>query len=352
MKITIAFVLSTMASAVAMANESITVVSYGGTLAVAQVEAAHKPFAQQTGIKVISEDYSGGIAQVKSQVDTGKVTWDVVDMELASAVRACNAGLLEPINADKDLAPGVDGTAPSQDFIAGALSECGVANIVWTTAVAFNTTAFKNAHPSTLKDFFDLENYPGKRSLRKAPQVNLEWALLADGVAREDVYATLETEEGLERAFAKLDTIKNQVVWWEAGAQPPQLLADGEVVMTSAYNGRIHDAQVKEKQPFKIIWDGQMYDMDVWAVPKGTPKLKEAMAFLRYATQSDVLAKQSQYIAYGPTRKSSQPLVTDEVKPHLPTTDVNFATALQVDSEWWADHADELNERFNSWLVK
>lgn len=352
MKRAIAFVLSAMASAVVMANESITVVSYGGTLATAQIEAAHKPFAKQSGIKVISEDYSGGIAQLKSQVDTGKVTWDVVDMELASAVRACNAGLLEPIDADKDLAPGTDGKVPSEDFIAGALSECGVANIVWSTAVAYNTSAFKSAQPATLKDFFDVKNFPGKRALRKAPQVNLEWALLADGVAREDVYATLETEEGLQRAFAKLDAIKNQVVWWEAGAQPPQLLADGEVVMTSAYNGRIHDAQVKEKQPFKIIWDGQMYDMDVWTVPKGTPKREQAMAFLRFATQSAVLAEQSKYIAYGPTRQSSQPLVSDEVKPHLPTTDVNFATALQVDSEWWADHADELNERFNSWLAK
>ncbi len=36
---------------------------------------------------------------------------------------------------------------------------------------------------------------------------------------------------GVDRAFAKLDTIKDSVVWWEAGAQPPQLLADGEVVM-------------------------------------------------------------------------------------------------------------------------
>ncbi|MFZ6044536.1 ABC transporter substrate-binding protein [Pseudomonas sp. CR3202] len=352
MKSAVLFALSAVASCVAMANESITVVSYGGSLATAQIEAAHKPFAKESGIKVISEDYSGGIAQVKAQVDTNKITWDVVDMELPNAVRACNAGLLERIDPDKDLAPGNDGKVASQDFIPGALSECGVASIVWSTAVAYNTKAFKNGQPTALKDFFDLQRFPGKRSLRKAPQVNLEWALLADGVPREEVYATLETDEGLERAFAKLDTIKDQVVWWEAGAQPPQLLADGEVVMTSAYNGRIYDAQVKEKQPFQIIWDGQMYDMDVWTVPKGTPKKEQAMAFLRFATQSSVLADQSKYIAYGPTRQSSQPLVSEEVKPHLPTTDANFATALQVDSEWWADHADELSERFNAWLAK
>ncbi len=348
----ILFVVSALASCIAMANDSLTVVSYGGSLATAQIEAVHKPFAKETGIKVISEDYSGGIAQVKAQVDTKKITWDVVDMELPNAVRACNAGLLERIDPDKDLAPGANGKPASEDFIPGALSDCAVASIVWTTAVAFNTQAFKGEQPTTLKDFFDIKTFPGKRSLRKAPQVNLEWALLADGVPRDEVYATLETEEGLERAFAKLDTIKSQVIWWEAGAQPPQLLADGQVVMASAYNGRIYDAQVKEKQPFKIIWDGQMYDMDVWTIPKGTPKKQEALKYLRFATQSAVLADQSKYIAYGPTRESSQSLVVADVKPHLPTTPENFTTALQVDSTWWADHADELNERFNAWLSK
>lgn len=352
MKNAVLFALSAVASCVAMANESITVVSSGGSLATAQIEAAHKPFSKESGIRVISEDYSGGIAQIKAQVDTKKIIWDVVGMELPNAVRACNAGLLEQIEPDRDLAVGANGSRASEDFIPGALSECGVANIVWSTAVAFNTQAFKDNQPAALKDFFDLQRFPGKRSLRKAPQVNLEWALLADGVPRDEVYSTLETEEGLERAFAKLDSIKDQVIWWEAGAQPPQLLADGEVVMTSAYNGRIYDAQVKEKQPFQIIWDGQMHDMDVWTVPKGTPKKEQAMAFLRFATQSSVLADQSKYIAYGPTRQSSQPLVSDEVKPHLPTTEANFATALQVDSEWWADHADELSERFNVWLAK
>lgn len=163
--------------------------------------------------------------------------------------------------------------------------------------------------PTALADFFDLKKYPGKRGLRKAPQANLEWALLADGVPRDQVYETLETDEGLARAFKKLDSIKSQVIWWEAGAQPPQLLADGQVTMTSAWNGRIWAAQAKVKQPFKIIWDGQMYDIDVWAVPVGAPNKAMAMDFLRFATSTQIMADQSQYIAYGPTRKSSQPLV-------------------------------------------
>ena len=341
-----------LASFTALAQGNLTVVTYGGSVAAAQQQAAIKPYALKTGVKIQTEDYSGGIAQLKAQVESRKVTWDVVDMEMPDAVRACNAGLLERVNPATDLAPAPDGSAAADDFLPGALNECGVGAYIWSTTVAYNTTAFKGAAPATLADFFDVKKFPGKRGLRKAPQANLEWALLADGVPREEVYTTLATDDGLERAFKKLDTIKSQVIWWEAGAQPPQLLADGQVTMSSAWNGRIWTAQDKEKQPFKIIWDGQMYDIDVWAVPVGAPNKKTAMDFLRFATGTQALADQTQYIAYGPTRKSSQPLVKAAMKAHMPTDAANFATALQVNSEWWGDHADELNERFNAWLAK
>ncbi len=336
----------------AMAADNLTIVTYGATLTAAQTKAAIKPFSEKTGVKTTLEDYSGGIAQLKAQVDTKNVSWDVVDMELPDAIRACNAGLFERINPGKDLEAGANGAPPDVDFIPGAVTDCAVANIIWSTVVAYNANAFKVEQPATLNDFFDLAKFPGKRGLRKAPQGNLEWALMADGVPRKNVYSTLETEAGLERAFAKLDTIKNQVVWWEAGAQPPQLLADGQVTMTSAWNGRIWAAQIQEKQPFKIVWDGQLYDMDVWAVPAGTKNKTRAMEFLKFATSTPVLAEQSKYIAYGPTRKSSQALVSDEMKPHLPTSPENFKTAIQMNAEWWGDHADELNERFNAWLMK
>lgn len=330
---------------------SLTVVSYGGSLATAQIEAAHKPFSKATGVRVISEDYSGGIAQIKTQVDSQKVTWDVVDAEVPNVQRACNAGLLERLDPSV-LAAAPDGTPAAKDFIPGALSECGVANYVWSTVVAFNSKAYVGEKPQTLSDLFDLKRFPGKRALRKAPQVNLEWALMADGVPRDQVYSVLETEEGLQRAFAKLDGIKKDIVWWEAGAQPPQLLADGQVTMASAYNGRIAVAQQKEKQPFMIIWDGQVYDMDAWVIPRGNKRKDQALAFLKFATQSAVLADQSNYIAYGPTRLSAQAMVDPKVRADLPTSPENFATALQLDSAWWGDHADEINERFNAWLAR
>ena len=53
--------------------ESITVVSWGGAYTKSQVEAYHKPWSQKTGHQVVSEDYSGGLAEVKAQVEAGNV---------------------------------------------------------------------------------------------------------------------------------------------------------------------------------------------------------------------------------------------------------------------------------------
>ena len=342
-------------SGVAMAAESITVVSWGGAYTKSQVEAYHKPWMAATGNTIVSEDYNGGLAEVKAQVEAGNVTWNVVDVELSDAVRGCDEGLLEPI--DHSILPAApDGTPAVDDFIAGALPECAVANIVWSTIFAYDSS--KTSGVTGIADFFDLEKFPGKRGLRKNPKAQLEMALMADGVAPGDVYDVLGTPEGVDRAFAKLDSIKDSVVWWEAGAQPPQLLADGEVVMTTAYNGRIFNAVAAEDKPFNIVWDGQVWDLDLWIIPKGAPNKEAAMDFLAFSTATEQLAGQASWISYGPTRQSSAPLVASyatkpdlPMGPQMPTAPENFKNALQNDFEFWADNQDELNERFNAWLA-
>lgn len=351
-------VAATLGVASAHAADSITAVSWGGAYTKSQVEAYHKPFAEKTGISVVSEDYNGGIAEIKAQVEAGNVTWDVVDVELSDAVRACDEGLAEVIDMST-LPPAPDGTPASDDFIAGTLDvECAVPTIVWSTIYAYDSENMGDKSPTTIADFFDLEAFPGKRGMRRTPKANLEFALMADGVAADEVYDVLNTPEGVDRAFAKLDTIKSEVIWWEAGAQPPQLLADGEVAMTTAYNGRIFNAVAAEQKPFNIVWDGQIWDIDLWIIPKGAPNKEAALEFVKFSTDTQRLADQASWISYGPARQSSNGLIgtfaTDasiEMGPQMPTAPDNFKNALQNDFEFWADHQDELNERFNAWLA-
>lgn len=357
--LTAAVMLSTAAViSTAHAQEDLNVVSWGGAYTMSQEEAYSKPWTEKTGQRIVNIDRSAtGLAGLRAQVEAGNVTWDLVDMLPADAKIACAEGLIEILDHDELLAPAPDGTLPSEDFIPGALDECFVATIVYSNIVAFNTEMFpEDNKPSTIADVFDLENFPGKRSLQRRPINNLEWALIADGVPHEEVYDLLTTNEGVERALAKLDTIKDEVIWWSEGAQPPQLLADQEVAFASAYNGRIFSAQVNEEQPFEIIWDAQVFELDGWVVPRG--KMDAAKDFLRFSTESEQNAAQASYISYGPARKSGAALVGDHIPtgidmtPHMPTYEPNFATALPKNDEFWADYQDELNERFDAWLAQ
>lgn len=348
--------VSLLAGATVANAGEITVVSWGGSYTKSQVEAYHKPWMAATGNVIKSEDYNGGVAEIKAQVEAGNVTWDIVDVELSDAIRACDEGLLETIDAST-LPNGADGTAAQDDFIEGTLHDCAVANIVWSTIFAYDKEKFPDAGPATMADFFNVAKFPGKRGLRKGAKVNLEFALIADGVPAKDVYEVLATPEGVDRAFKKLDTIKSSVVWWEAGAQPPQLLADGEVSMTTAYNGRIFNAVAGEGKAFEIVWDGQVWDLDLWVIPKGTKNKELAMDFLKFSTATEQLAAQASYISYGPARKSSSPLVGKyhnkdiDMGPEMPTNPTNLKNAVQNNFNFWADNADQLNERFNAWLA-
>ncbi|HKT99023.1 MAG TPA: ABC transporter substrate-binding protein [Paraburkholderia sp.] len=336
--------MSTAASA-----SSLMFASWGGSYQDTQVATATKPFAAKTGTNVQVDTYNGGIAQIRSQVQTNNVTWDVVDMQLADAARACDEGLLEKINPAM-LPPGKTGTPAKSDFLPGGLSDCMVGNVAWSTMITYNKTAFKGAQPTSISDFFDLKRFPGKRGLRKSPEGALEWALLADGVKPADVYKVLATPAGVDRAFKKLDTIKSSIVWWEAGAQPPQLLADREVTMTSAYPNRIWVAVEQDKKPFGFLWDGEVKNIEGYAIVKGTRNLKAAEDFVKFATSTGQLAKLSDDTALGPMRKSSIPLINPAVTPYLPTNPANQKDAVDVDVNFWADHGDDLNQKFAVWL--
>ncbi len=338
-------------------GESLTVVSWGGSYARAATRGYIEPFRVETGVDVGLEDYNGGLAQVRAQVESGNVHWDVVDLEIADAVSGCDEGLLERIDPAM-LAAAPDGAPAVDDFLPDTLLECSVGSLFYSTVYAYNAESVEGEPPATIADFFDLERFPGRRGMRRAPVVNLEFALMADGVPVEEVYAVLDTPEGLDRAFRKLDTIKDAVVWWEAGAQPPQMLADGEVVMSTAYNGRIFNAQVLEDQPFVIVWDGQVLDVGQIGIVAGTRNLDTALDFVRFATSAESMAAVSGYIAYSPVRRSGQTRVGAHVEagvdmnPHMPTYPDNMTRVLQNDWLWWSDNMDAMNERFAAWLAR
>ena len=337
----------------------LVVVSWGGAYSASQQNAYHEPYMKlHSDVKIINDDSSNeAVAKLRAMNEANNVTWALVDVVAADAIRLCDEGLAMEIDHDTMLAAAPDGTSASEDFGDMIVSECFIPQIVYSTTFGYRTDLVKTP-PTSIADVFDLEKIPGKRSLERRPINNMEWALLADGVPADQIYEVLDTPEGVDRAFAKLDTIKDQVVWWEKGAQTPQLLADGEVVIGSTYNGRLFSLIEEEKQPVAMMWDWQVFDLDGWIVPTGGPNQDVVMDYLKFATDTQRLADQAKFISYGPARASSAPLVGKhatlgiDMAPHMPTDPNNAKNTLLYNYEWWADNLDDMNERFQAWLAR
>ena len=244
-------------------------------------------------------------------------------------------------------------TLPQKDYIEGTLMPCGVGLVTWATVIAYRTDKYpSDSAPQNLADFWDLEKFPGRRGLRKVAEVNFEWAVMNAGVPRDQVYSTLGTEDGVDLALAELDKIKEETLWWEADAQAPQILADGEVVQTSAYNGRIYNAYKNENQPFAILWNTQVIDTGYFSVVKGAPHPENAIKLAMAVSDLQLQANITKYIPYGPVRKSAMELVDPEVAMHLPSYPDNLKQAFTFDSPFWVEHKDELQETFTAWRAK
>lgn len=352
------------AGAVGTANAQSTelvVVSWGGAYTASQQKAYHDPYmAMNPDVKIINDDGSANaLAGLRAQAQAGNVTWDLVDMLPSDAQLACDEGIILRIDHDAMLEPAPDGTPASEDFLPGSLGECFIPQIVYSTVMTFNKEMFPaDKQPKTIEDFFDVENFPGRRAIQDRPGANLEWALYADGVAIEDIYDVLATSEGVDRAIAKLDSIRDHLVFWTEGAQAPQLLADKEVAFATGYNGRMFAAQVEEGQPFEIIWDGQIVEWDGWVVPAGGKNVDAVLKFVRWATDTQRLADQAKYISYGPARASSSGLIDKhaelgiDMNPHMPTHPDNYYAPIVLDNDFWTDYGDELRERFANWMLR
>jgi putative spermidine/putrescine transport system substrate-binding protein len=336
-------------------SATLQVVSWGGAYGRAQTLAYFHPYADKTRVDVLVGSYGGGLKEIAAQVAAHDVRWDVVDLEWEDAASACRQGLLERLDGI-ELPPGANGALAARDFVPGALGPCWVGSAVYSQVIGYDAARFADHPPATLADFFDLARFPGPRALRDdGPKFNLELALMADGVPPWQVYSVLATREGQDRAFAKLDTIKPAIIWWKRVAEPADMLAKGTATMATVLNARIFDLAAEPK--IGTIWDGQLYQLDVFGIPKGDPRKKRALDFIRFATAPAPLAEAARYLPYGPARRSALALIErnpdthEDMRPHLPTAPENFAHALAVDPDWWAKEGPELEARWARWRM-
>ncbi|MFQ3459002.1 ABC transporter substrate-binding protein [Bradyrhizobium sp. UFLA01-814] len=326
------------------ADGQLTITSFGGAYQRSVRKAYFEPFSKATGIKITEDEYNGEFAKVRAMVESNNVSWDVIDLAGDGVIQLCAEGMLETVDWKKlDL--------DRAKFIGGDISDCGIPYVVSSIIVAYDKDKLPNG-PTTISDFFDTRKFPGKRGLKKQPDKNLEWALIADGVPVTDVYKVLSTPGGVDRAFKKLDTIKKDIVWYASSAQVPQLLADGQVVMAQSPNGSIYNAVKNSGKHFDMMWDAQVWELGIWSIPKRSPHRDAAYKFLAFAGLPQAQANLTNYFPYGPANQDSIALVDPTMLPHLPTAKEHIGNALPRDAAFWTDNGDDLRQRFTIWLAK
>lgn len=325
--------------------QDFTIVSWGGNHQQTRSDMYFKPFAEAKGISFLEDVYLGGWGVFQAMKETGNIPWDVVQVESSELVRGCEEGVFAPLDWSR--------IADRSKIMPEAVSRCGLGMTVWAAAVAFDASRM-TVQPTRLEDFWDLETWPGKRGMRQGPKLNLEFALMADGVPPEAVYRTLSTPEGVDRAFRKLDEIKPALQFWKAGAQTPEWLLAGEVTMSIGYNARIIRAR-NEGMGLDLIWDHAVYAVDSWVVLKDSEHVETAHEFLKFFVESDKHDEVAHVLAATPPFIDIIDHMSPEMRRGRPLGD-NLKNALFMGTEesieFWLDYQDALTQRWNAWLAK
>ncbi len=325
--------------------KELTVVSWGGSYQEAQSKAMFQPVGQKLGINIKEESY-GGISDVRLKVKAGAVTWDIIDTGSGGGARGGVEGILEPIDYD---------IIDTSNFVPGTtLSHC-VGTIVFSTVFAYNTETYTGDNvPTTWADFWDVEKFPGKRAYRGKAWGALEPALIADGVPLDQVYEVMADREGIERALNKIRELKPHIdVWWTSGAQHAQLMKDGEVDMSSGWNGRF-DVAIADGAKAAYNYEGGLLDFDCFGIPKGAPNKDLAMQFLAEASKPEYQAEQTKYITYGPTNSKAYEtgIISEDLARRLPSHPDNAKNQMVVNNDWYGEWEKIASEMYQDMITE
>lgn len=333
-------------SSIAGANE-LTLSGSGGVVAEANKNFFIPAFTENTGwtVRQVGAE-AKRMAEIEAMVRAGSAVWDVSEISASDYPIAVKKGLLEPINyALVD----PDGKLPD-----AARKKYGVVSASYSTVLVQRLDKTPDGKKmESWADFWDVETFPGPRSLRARPEYNLEFALLADGVAKEDLYKILSTDEGVERALAKLDEIKDHIpVWWDSGAQSVQILSDGEVFYTTTYNGRVNKL-VESGIPAEIVWNGGALHTSHVSIVKGTKNLEMAHEYIKVrTTRPDLEFEYLKVLPYPNFAPGLFEKLPEATAKQMPTYPENAEMQYVADEEFWADNVDRIRERWNEWLLE
>jgi len=289
------------------------------------------PYTKKTGIKVIRESRSG-LGKLRSMVEANSVTAPLIELGSPELEQAKALDLVEPLDwAAINPLP----------IFPEARDDYGFGYQYYSTIMAWNPQA---KAPENWVQFFDVGNFPGKRALPDYPSFCLPLAGLGSGVQAAELYPL-----DLDKAFELLDAVKDHVpVWWQAGAQPPQLLKDNEVQYAISWSGR-----VAGQEGINVSFNEGQLDLAFFSVPKGTnPEEKAAaMGLLHEMSVPENQAVAAGVIPYTGNSPDLEPLLPQDRLAQFPTAEQNRKVQILADAKWWYENAEEVETRWQEFKL-
>ena len=314
----------------------------GGAYEEAVVKAIVEPFTKATGIEVVKVPATLG--KLLAMFESGNIELDVVDAGELGMISLSQKGALEKINYKGWKLANPDDMDP---FIR---RDDMVGDIYFSSVLGYNTQSFQTGkQPRSWAEFWDLKKFPGPRTLTDlaAGAIDVEFALLADGVAKDKLYP-LDIERGLK----SLDRVRPAIrKFWDTGALSAQMLADKEVVLGSIWNGRLQ-AVADKGAPLAIEWNEASLQSQYWGVLKGAKNAESAQRFIDFACQPELQANLAKLIPYGPTNRQAFKSIPAEVAARLPSSPEHKSRAFLQEGKWWADNRAKVSERWSQWLLQ
>lgn len=329
-------------ASLAQAETTVTYAGWGGNTSESVLKGLFAD-AGKLGFTV-RDELSGGWAGIKAHLTAGAPGWDIADIGFARCEEASQAGLLLPI----------DYAIIDKSKIPAAFAHANyIGTYTFSYGLAYQKTKYGENAPQTWADFWDVDKFPGRRSMNSQGLYALEAALMADGVKPEEVYATLKAPGGVDRAFKKLEEIKPSVaVWWRSPADVMQLMRDGEVDMAVFPNGRAMSL-AQEGADVGFVWNQAFLDITGWLLPKNAGNAEAAMKLIDSALDPANQANFAVLSGYGPANPKAfdTGIIPPELMSWMPTAPQNLPLQVVVDPTWYAS-ADALAayERFGKFI--
>ncbi|HEY8480858.1 MAG TPA: extracellular solute-binding protein [Spirillospora sp.] len=320
-------------------NTTITWQTTGGDATEYEKKALQEPFTAQTGATFENVTSLNYISQLLTMVEQDQTVWDVVHTGSYLVKQYCGE-LFEPIDLSRfpvDLVP------------EGTTTDCSVPATKYAAGFAYDASVYQGDAPTTIGDFFDTARFPGKRVVfAGSPKGIIEAALVADGVPPDRLYPL-----DVDRALAKLGTIKQDIIFAPSFTALQQNLVNKQATMTITLSGRLGIIR-DSGSDLMPVWDFTSWDFDAFVVPKGAPNAAAAKQALEFALQPEQLRTYAQLSGLTPVRSDVDPntvAFTESGKLFNPFLGDDRGDVVLQDPEWWSQNYNAVAEKWTAWQV-